>query len=124
MEDKKEEEKKEEQKEQESKKEEDKKEEPKKEEDKKEEVKKEENDKNIKTKTIFIPSNFMEIYNKCKLVSWIEPKDIISSKINYVFDSFLPDVINYFNEIEKQKSPRLNKKSLFSSLSSLSENTY
>ena len=46
------------------------------------------------------------IYNKCKLVSWIEPKDIISSKINYVFDSFLPDVINYFNEIEKQKSPR------------------
>ena len=47
-----------------------------------------------------------EIFNQCKILSWLEPKNFISSKINYVFDSFLPDVIQYFKEIEKQKSPR------------------
>ena len=47
-----------------------------------------------------------EIFNQCKILSWLEPKNFISSKINYVFDSFLPDIIQYFKEIEKQKSPR------------------
>ena len=47
-----------------------------------------------------------KIYNQCNVLSWIEPKNFIKSKTNYVFDSFLPDVIQYFEEIEKQKSPR------------------
>ena len=53
------------------------------------------------------------IYNQCKKFSWIEPKHLIKSKTNFVFDSFLPDVIDYFNEIETQKSPR--KKLLYMS---------
>ena len=47
-----------------------------------------------------------QIFNKCNALSWVEPKNMITSKTNYVFDSFLPDVIQYFKEIEKQKSPR------------------
>ena len=47
-----------------------------------------------------------KIYGQCNLLSWVEPKNFIKSKTNYVFDSFLPDVIQYFEEIEKQKSPR------------------
>jgi len=47
-----------------------------------------------------------KIYNQCNSLLWIEPKNFIKSKTNYVFDSFLPDVIQYFEEIEKQKSPR------------------
>ena len=46
------------------------------------------------------------IFNQCQLLSWTEPKHYIRSKTNLVFDSFLPDVINYFKEIEAQKSPR------------------
>ena len=47
-----------------------------------------------------------QIYNQCQLLSWTEPKHYIKSKTNYVFDSFLPDVIHYFKEIDIQKSPR------------------
>ena len=47
-----------------------------------------------------------KIYNQCKEFSWIEPKNLIKSKTNFVFDSFLPDVIDYFKEIDTQKSPR------------------
>ena len=47
-----------------------------------------------------------QIFNQCQLLSWTEPKHYIQSKTNLVFDSFLPDVINYFKEIEIQKSPR------------------
>ena len=47
-----------------------------------------------------------KILNQCQLLSWTEPKHYIKSKTNLVFDSFLPDVINYFKEIEQQKSPR------------------
>ena len=47
-----------------------------------------------------------EIYNQCLILSWVEPKHFIDGKINYVFDSFLPDVISYFKQIESQKSPR------------------
>ena len=46
------------------------------------------------------------IYYQCQVLDWTEPKHFISSKTNYVFDSFLPDAIQYFEEIEKQKSPR------------------
>ena len=51
------------------------------------------------------------IYYQCQVLDWTEPKHFISSKTNYVFDSFLPDAIHYFEEIEKQKSPR--KKFIF-----------
>ena len=51
------------------------------------------------------------IYYQCQVLDWTEPKHFISSKTNYVFDSFLPDAIQYFEEIEKQKSPR--KKFIF-----------
>ena len=47
-----------------------------------------------------------DIFNQCKTFEWIEPKDLIKSNINYAFDSFLPEVIQYFKEIERQKSPR------------------
>ena len=47
-----------------------------------------------------------KIFSQCQLLSWTEPKHYIKSKTNLVFDSFLPDVINYFNEIDQQKSPR------------------
>ena len=46
------------------------------------------------------------IYNQCQLLSWTEPKHYMQTKTNLVFDSFLPDVINYFKEINIQKSPR------------------
>ena len=47
-----------------------------------------------------------QIFNQCQLLAWTEPKHYIRTKTNLVFDSFLPDVINYFKEIDIQKSPR------------------
>ena len=46
------------------------------------------------------------IFKQCILLSWVEPKHFIEKKNNYIFDSFLPDVIDYFGNIEKEKSPR------------------
>ena len=46
------------------------------------------------------------IFTQCILLSWVEPKHLIKEKNNYLFDSFLPDVINYFDKIDKEKSPR------------------
>ena len=46
------------------------------------------------------------IFTQCILVSWIEPKHLISGKNNYIFDSFLPDVMNSFAKIDQEKSPR------------------
>ena len=54
-----------------------------------------------------------KIESQCKEFKWIEPKHLIKSKTNFVFDSFLPDVIEYFKEIDTQKSPR--KKLLYMS---------
>ena len=47
-----------------------------------------------------------KIFNQCQMLSWTEPKHYIRTKTNLVFDSFLPDVINYFKQIDIQKSPR------------------
>ena len=61
-----------------------------------------------------------KIFNKTLLLSWVEPKHFIPGKTNYVFDSFLPGVIDYFKLIDKEKSPRkkiLNMKKIFSSIS-------
>jgi hypothetical protein len=46
------------------------------------------------------------IYKQCVLLSWVEPKHFLEGKTNYIFDSFLPDVFDYFDKIEKEKSPR------------------
>ena len=48
----------------------------------------------------------IKIYNQCQMLSWTEPKHFMQTKTNLVFDSFLPEVINYFKEIDIQKSPR------------------
>ena len=50
--------------------------------------------------------NDYQIFRRCVLLSWAEPKHFIAKKTNYVFDSFLPDVIQFFNNMEKEKSPR------------------
>ena len=59
------------------------------------------------------------IFTQCILVSWIEPHHLIKGRSNYLFDSFLPDVISYFERIEKEKSPRKkqeNMKNIFISI--------
>jgi hypothetical protein len=60
-----------------------------------------------------------KIYQNCILLSWVEPKHFLKKKNNYIFDSFLPDVFNYFDKIEKEKSPRkklLNMSQIFVSI--------
>ena len=47
------------------------------------------------------------IFRKCFLLSWVEPKHFIGKKKNYVFDSFLPDVIDFFGKLDTEKSPRI-----------------
>ena len=52
----------------------------------------------------FIEDNI--IFTQCILTSWIEPQHLIKGRNNYLFDSFLPEVIKFFDKIEKEKSPR------------------
>ena len=61
-----------------------------------------------------------KIFNRSIMLSWVEPKHFIPGKTNYVFDSFLPGVIEYFKLIDKEKSPRkkiLYMKEIFNSIS-------
>ena len=44
-------------------------------------------------------------FKKCVMLSWTEPKHFISQKKNYVYDSFLPDVIALFKQIHQEKTP-------------------
>ena len=46
------------------------------------------------------------ILDKCVELSWTEPKHYMHSNINYNYDNFLPDVVNYFKLIDSEKSPR------------------
>jgi hypothetical protein len=48
----------------------------------------------------------LQIYNNCVSLSWTEPKHFIKGKINYVYDTFLPDAMKYFKLIQFEKSPR------------------
>jgi hypothetical protein len=50
--------------------------------------------------------NDSETFKKCVMLSWAEPKYFINKKTNYVYDSFLPDVISHFKQIHKEKTPR------------------
>ena len=54
----------------------------------------------------------INIYEKVVSLSWIEPRYIIPEKTNYVYDSFLPDIIKNFSLLEKNKSPRIKFKNM------------
>ena len=59
------------------------------------------------------------IYNNCVSLSWTEPKHFIKGKINYVYDTFLPDAMKYFKLIQLEKSPRkkiINLSKIFQSI--------
>ena len=63
-----------------------------------------------------------QIFDNCILLSWTEQKHFIKGKTNYVYDTFLPDVIKYIKNIEIEKSPRkkiLNLTQVFKSISNL-----
>ena len=47
-----------------------------------------------------------QTFRQCVMLSWAEPKYFINKKTNYVYDSFLPDVISHFRQIHSEKSPR------------------
>ena len=48
-----------------------------------------------------------KLHTLCQKLSWTEPKNFIFGNKNYMFDSFLPDVIFNFLKIEEEKSPRI-----------------
>ncbi len=50
--------------------------------------------------------NDSQTFKKCVMLSWAEPKYFINKKTNYVYDSFLPDVISHFKQIHREKTPR------------------
>lgn len=52
------------------------------------------------------------VYEKTVSLSWIEPRHIIPEKKNYVYDTFLPDIINNFDLLDKTKSPRIKLKNM------------
>ena len=62
------------------------------------------------------------IFAQCLKFEWLESKNLIESKTNYIFDSFLPDTIQYFKEMDNQKSPRqkfIYMSKIFESISNL-----
>ena len=46
------------------------------------------------------------IYDNCCKNIWIEFSNLENSKKNYIFDTYLPDTINYFDKMINEKSPR------------------
>ena len=53
------------------------------------------------------PSNEdLIILKNCLQLSWIEPKHLISNAKNNNYDIFMDDIKQFFNEFEKEKSPR------------------
>ena len=57
---------------------------------------------------LLIEKRDKQIFNNCILLSWTEPKHFIKGKTNYVYDTFLPDVMKNIQKIENEKSPRKN----------------
>ena len=47
-----------------------------------------------------------QLYEKTKIFSWIEPKNLIENYQLYDLDLVLPDIINFFEGFDKEKSPR------------------
>ena len=63
-----------------------------------------------------------KIFQNTIKLSWVEPKHFIPGKKNYVYDSFLPDVIKNFDLLYKEKSPRkkiISISNIFTSISNL-----
>jgi len=63
-----------------------------------------------------------KIFQNTIRLSWVEPKHFIPGKMNYVYDSFLPDVIKNFNLLSREKSPRKKIKcmsNIFTTISNL-----
>ena len=46
------------------------------------------------------------IFQNCFKHYWIELENLIKEKKNYIFDNYLPDTINYFEQFAREKSPR------------------
>ena len=64
----------------------------------------------------------IEIYENCLKLSWTEPHHYLRDKVNYAFDSFLPNVIYNFNHLHKEKSPRkkiISMRNIFNSINNL-----
>ena len=61
----------------------------------------------------FHSDNDGKLHEQCIKLSWTEPKNFIIGKQNYIFDSFLPDVIHNFLKLEEEKSPIKKKISPF-----------
>ena len=62
------------------------------------------------------------IFSQSIRLSWTEPKNFIKQKKNFVYDTFLPDVIYYFKQIDVEKSPRkklINMSNIFKSITNL-----
>ena len=47
-----------------------------------------------------------KIYNNCILLEWVKPTNFKNFSQNYIMDYYLPDAINYFKQIDEEKSPR------------------
>ena len=45
-------------------------------------------------------------FKKAVMLSWAQPHYFITKKNNYVYDSFLPDVISHFSQIHREKTPK------------------
>ena len=63
-----------------------------------------------------------KIFENTVKLSWVEPKHFIPGKKNYIYDSFLPDVIKDFELLYKEKSPRkkiISMSNIFASISNL-----
>ena len=63
-----------------------------------------------------------KIFQNSIKLSWVEPKHFIQGKKNYVYDSFLPDVIRNFDLLYKEKSPRkkiISVSNIFNTISNL-----
>ena len=63
-----------------------------------------------------------KIFQNTIRLSWVEPKHFIPGKNNYVYDSFLPDVIRNFELLNREKSPRkkiISMSNIFASISNL-----
>ena len=47
-----------------------------------------------------------KIFQNSFKLSWIEPKHLIQKETDFIFDAFLPEVIQNFHILEKEQSPR------------------
>ncbi len=46
------------------------------------------------------------IFQNCVKYSWVEFKHLVKGKNNYISENFIPDIVKYFENIKREKSPR------------------